>query len=359
MEWLDFVLFDNPVQEWLIALGVAAAVMIGLRVFLSVVLRRFKAFAERTVNDVDDLIAELLDRTRFGFILLIGLWAGSIYLDLPAEVDDALGAILTIGVLLQAGVWGNGVVSYLLERYRKEQADGEIDSGLVTALGVVGFIARFAIWVTVLLAALARLGFPITTFVASLGVGGIAVALALQNILSDLFASLSIIFDKPFVVGDFIVVGDEVGTVEHVGLKTTRVRALTGEQLIFSNSDLLSARIQNFKRMNDRRIVFAIGVEYGTPPERLEDIPRIIRSVIESIDHTRFDRSHFKGFGDSSVDFETVYFMDVPDYDAYMDVQQAINLELYRIFEEKGIAFAFPTRTLHLISESDGTPGTE
>jgi small-conductance mechanosensitive channel len=179
-------------------------------------------------------------------------------------------------------------------------------------------------------------------------VGGIAVALAAQNILGDLFSSMSIVLDKPFVLGDFIIVGDLMGTVEKIGLKTTRIKSLSGEQLVFSNSDLLNSRIRNFKRMQERRAVFSIGVTYETPYEKLQTIPATIREVIESQELARFDRAHFASYGDFALVFEIVYYMKRPEYDLYMDTQQAINLELFRRFAESGIAFAYPTQTVHL-----------
>jgi len=183
---------------------------------------------------------------------------------------------------------------------------------------------------------------------ASLGIGGIAVALAMQNILGDLFASLSIAIDKPFVIGDFIVLGEEMGTVEQVGLKTTRIRSLGGEQIILSNNDLLQSRIRNYKRLQERRAVFAIGVTYDTPADKLERIPELIRQAIEAQADARFDRAHFKSFGASSLDFEAVFYVLKPDYNVFMNVQQAINLQLVRSFAGQGIEFAFPTQTLHL-----------
>ena len=215
-------------------------------------------------------------------------------------------------------------------------------------------MARFALWSLLLLTALGPLGINIGPFIASLGIGGVAVALALQNVLGDLLASLSIILDKPFVVGDFVVVGSDAGSVEHVGLKTTRVRSISGEQLVLSNSDILSARIRNYGRMAERRIVFTIGVEYGTPTETLRAIPQMVRAAVEACDNTRFDRCHFNAFADSSLNFETVYFMKVPDYAAYMNTQQEINLQLYERFAAEGIDFAFPTRTVHVVGNNAG-----
>jgi small-conductance mechanosensitive channel len=197
-----------------------------------------------------------------------------------------------------------------------------------------------------------NLGVNITGLVAGLGIGGIAVALALQNILGDLFASLSIVLDKPFVIGDFVVVDSLSGTIEHIGLKTTRIRSLRGEQLIFSNNDLLKSRIRNYKRMSERRIDFSFGVVYQTPLEKLKAIKKIVSDIIEKGEKTRFDRVHFKEYGDSSLNFEVVYFVTDPDYNIYMDVQEAINLEIFRCFAEEGIEFAYPTRTIFIQHET-------
>ncbi|MDP4645196.1 MAG: mechanosensitive ion channel family protein [Opitutales bacterium] len=215
----------------------------------------------------------------------------------------------------------------------------------------MSFIARLIIWAIALLLVVDNLGYDVTALVAGLGITGIAVALALQNILGDLFASLSIVLDKPFVIGDFIIVGDLLGVVERIGLKTTRVRSLSGEQLIFSNSDLLSSRVRNFKQMQERRIAFSIGVIYQTTPDQLEAIPPKIKEIVEDVENARFDRAHFKGFGDSSYDFEIVYYVLLADYLVYMDIQQNINLAICRWFAEEGIEFAYPTRTLHINRE--------
>jgi small-conductance mechanosensitive channel len=169
-----------------------------------------------------------------------------------------------------------------------------------------------------------------------------------QNVLSDLFASLSIVLDKPFVIGDFIIVDDLLGSVEYIGLKTTRIRSLSGEQIVFSNTDLLNARIRNFKRMYQRRAAFTFGVTYQTPYEQLATIPQMVRDIIEDQDAASFDRAHFFRYGASSLEFEVVYHVLDPDYNRYMDIQQAINLELFRRFEAEGISFAYPTQTLYL-----------
>ena len=343
---LAVAFLGNSVLQWLYAIGIMLLTVAVVRVVLAVVLRRIKALADRTETDLDDLVAELLAKTKLLLIFLIGVWGGSRILQRDQLLDDVFGGILVIGLLLQAGFWGMGVIDYAVKRQLKRLEKD--DPGLATAMGALSFMARVALWATVGLTALGSLGVEITAFVASLGIGGFAVALALQNVLGDLLASLSIIFDKPFEVGDYIVTGDVKGSVEHVGLKTTRLRALGGEQLIVSNSDLLSSRIQNFKRMEERRASFTIGVTYDTPPSQLRQIPQMIRESIESRENTRFDRSHFARFGPSSLDFETVFHMEVSDYSAFMDTQQAINLELYERFAKEGIEFAYPTQTILL-----------
>ena len=200
----------------------------------------------------------------------------------------------------------------------------------------------------ILLIALDNLGVNVSALIAGLGVGGIAVALAVQNILGDLFASFSIVLDKPFVIGDFIIVDNFMGTIEHIGLKTTRVRSLSGEQLIFSNSDLLKTRIRNFKRMYERRVVFSIGVVYQTSHEKLTKIPPIIKKIIENQEQTRFDRAHFKEYGSYALNFEIVYWIENPDYNIYMDIQQTINLEIFQQFKREDIEFAYPSQSIFI-----------
>jgi len=200
---------------------------------------------------------------------------------------------------------------------------------------------------------LENLGVNITALVAGLGVGGIAVALAVQNVLGDLFAALSIALDQPFVVGDFLIVDDFLGSVEYIGIKSTRLRSLSGEQIVISNSDLLKSRLRNYGRMSERRVLFATSITYETPLELIERVPGIIRKIVEAQPHTRFDRSHFATHAATSLDFETVYYVLSADYNRYMDIQQTINLQLHRELTELGVEFAYPTQRL-LIARPPG-----
>ena len=251
-----------------------------------------------------------------------------------------------IATLLQLGLWLSAGVLKSIDVKRRRQLKEHPDG--VAAMDILSFIARVAIWSFVLLAVLDNIGVNITTLIAGLGVGGIAVALAAQNILSDLFASLSIVLDKPFVVGDFLIIGDFQGAVEKVGIKTTRLRSLWGEQLVFSNNDLLSSRIRNYGRMNERRVAFSLGVTYQTPADKLAKIPEMIRRAVDAQADTRFDRAHFQKYGDFALIFEIVYYVLSADYNQYMDIQQSINLKIYADFEANGIEFAYPTQTIYV-----------
>ncbi len=341
---LDYTFYNNTLRLWLISAGVTVVAWMALAALRRILIRQITRFSQKTANQIDDLLAAVLGGTRTWFLLGLGLFAGSTVLTLAPEVDANLRTVVVVVTLAQAGVWGSVAARFLLKNYQKERL--EDDPGAATMIGALGFLVRIVLWAVVLLLALDNLGVDITALVAGLGVGGVAVALAVQSILGDLFASLAIVLDKPFVLGDFIVVGDLMGTVEHIGLKTTRLRSLGGEQLIFSNADLLSSRVRNYKRMFERRVVFTLGVTYQTPREKLILIPTIIREAFEAQEKTRFDRSHLSGYGASSIDFETAWFVLAPEYGVYMDVQQAAYLQIHRRFEEEGIEFAYPTQTI-------------
>ena len=346
MQYLDHEFAGNTVGNWLLAVAVTLAVFVILRLLKSFIVGRLAAVAERTSTDWDDLVVAALRRTKTLFLFIVAVYASGVFFLPTGRVGAILATVLILGVIVQAGIWINAGITQWLESYRKRKL--EADAAAVTTMSAIGFILRLLVWVVVLLLALDKLGVQITALVAGLGVGGIAVALAVQNILGDLFASLTIVLDRPFVVGDFLKIGDYLGSVEHVGLKTTRLRSLSGEQLVFGNNDLLGSRVRNYGRMYERRAVFNIGVTYQTPRALIEKIPAIIKAAVEAQSDTRFDRSHFKAYGNFSLDFETVYYVLVPDYARYMDIQQAINLQLHAEFERDGIEFAYPTQTVIL-----------
>lgn len=339
-------LFGNTPQAWLIAIAIGTATYLGLATLLRFVVRRLAALSERTSIRWDDLLVTVLGRTKAFFLLTVAVLAGTAALTLPGQVTIGLQTAGVLSFLIQAGIWGSTAVTSVLVGYQTTRM--ETDRGAATMVGALTFLVKVLLWSVVLLLALDNLGIDVTALVAGLGVGGIAVALAAQNILGDLFASLAIVLDKPFVLQDFIIVGDYLGTVEHIGLKTTRLRSLSGEHLVFSNADLLASRIRNYSRMVERRVAFKILVTYETPRHQLERIPSIIRQAIEAQPTTRFDRSHFVGYGEYGLEFESVYYVLSPDYNVYMDIHQAINLAIHERFEEDEIRFALPVQRLYV-----------
>lgn len=346
MDIFNQQILDNSLQQWSIAVTATIFIVLLLRLILRLAAHRLAALARLTETRWDDIVVGLIGRTNLLFLFIVGLFFGSLFLELPAHIRSVLSSLLIISLLLQTGIWGVSFITSLLEFYRLRAQ--KKNPAAITSINVIGLISKFILWSSILLLALNNLGINVTSLIAGLGIGGVAVALAIQNILGDLFASLSIVLDKPFVNGDFLIIGEFMGSVEYIGLKTTRIRSLSGEQLVFSNSDLLGSRIRNYGRMFERRVVFSIGVTYQTPREKLKLIPEIIRKAIETKNKTRFDRCHFMKYGDYALMFETVFYVSSPDYNIYMDIQQAIYFEIHERFEQEHIEFAYPTQTLYV-----------
>jgi len=346
MELLGKIYFGNSLQSWLVALGIFIATFIVIKSVQTAVLLRLAKLAATTATHIDDLLVYILKSTKTFTILAGSAYIACSAVTLKPSYEALWLKAVILMLILQGGLWANAGTSFWFNHNIQKRMDK--DSASVTTIALLGFIARVSLWVIILLLLLDNLGVNITGLVAGLGIGGIAVALAVQNILGDLLASLSIVLDKPFVVGDFIVVDSLMGTIEHIGLKTTRIRSLGGEQLIFSNNDLLKSRVRNYKRMSERRVLFSFGVVYQTSLEKLKGIKEIVTDIIIKVEKARFDRVHFKDYGDSSLNFEVVYFVSDPDYNIYMDVQETINHEIFRRFAEEGIEFAYPTQTIFM-----------
>lgn len=344
-DFLDHTLLGMALIDWAELLGIT----IGLTLVLVLVRRfffgRFSKMAKRTTNRVDDVIAELLHGMRTWFLMVIAFYLAVEFIAADAPAIPWLLRVVFVGLLMQIGLWGNDLIRVGTEWY---VAAREGEASQITAARAMAMVGRLVLWTMVLLALLDNFGVDVTALVAGLGIGGIAIALAVQNVLADLLAYVSIVADRPFVYGDYLVVGEYSGTVEHIGIKTTRIRSLTGEQIIFSNNDLLGSRVRNYKRMNERRALFSVGVTYDTAHEVLRELPDLLKEIVEAQEHVRFDRAHLKTFGDFAIQFEVVYHMIVPDHALYMNTQQAINLAIHRIFTDRGIEFAFPTQTIHL-----------
>ena len=347
-ELLSMPLFSNSPMTWLIASAIVGGVLVLLLVARRTVRGYHRRLEEASVASLLRIPFQVLSRTAMPFLLVLALFVGAQVLTMGSSTTRVLVSAITIALFWQAGIWAAAAASAWLEHKRRRSLAA--DRAALGSISIIGVIINAVIWSFVVLLTLDNLGIDITALVAGLGIGGIAVALAVQNIFGDLFASLSITLDRPFVVGDFLIVGDVLGTVETIGVKSTRLRSLSGEQIVMPNSDLLSSRVRNYGRMAERRVVFATGVTYETSLEALERIPRLIRDIIEGQADTRFDRSHFAAHGAASLDFETVYYVRSPDYNHYMDIQQAINLRLHREFARLGIEFAYPTQKVFVAS---------
>ncbi len=359
VDFLHRLLANNPVWVWFLALGLLLGVygaLWGLRRGLS---RWFSALYERRKTRTWQLASDLIRRANRLFLFAVALFAASFSLYLPPQASRAIHLFVLSAFLLQLASWASRILSFWFLRLSERKLKEEGDAASATVLNALAVIVKIVLWVVAFILILENFGIRVSTLVAGLGIAGVAVALAVQEVLKDLLASLSIVVDKPFMVGDFLVFGDKMGTVERIGLKSTRIRSLTGEQIIVSNADLLRERIHNYKRMRERRVAFTFGVVYDTPPERLAAIPRMVEEIIAAQPMARFERAHFKEFGPYSLNFEVVYWIQDPDYKLYMDTQQAINLALVRKFREEGIKFALPTQVIQAVGgreEKNGDP---
>ena len=345
-ELFDKIYFGNPAWRWIIAGGVALGILFVLLLLRRLTRKQYARLAATPQHEVMEVPLHVASRTTVWFLLIASLFLGLQTLELPAKAARVVVTLFTVAGFWQFGLWATtAVLAYLELKQRKALA---VDRAAAGSLGIIGFIARLTIWSLVLLLTLSNLGIEIQPLLAGLGIGGIAVALAAQNILGDLFASLSITLDRPFVLGDTLQVDDFVGTVENIGVKSTRLRSVNGEQIIMPNSNLLASRVRNLTRATERRVVFTISVGPETPLPQLRKIAGLIRSLIEAHPDVRFDRSHFAKISAASFDFEAVYVVRTTDYNRHMDILQEINLRLVEAFEKEGIAFAYPVQRLYL-----------
>jgi small-conductance mechanosensitive channel len=349
LEKLDVLILGNRLFEWIISLAIFVAAAIALKLFIHFIVAKLKLFAEKTDTQWDDLVVAALKNTHFGFILSFALYLSTLHLKFSPKTELLISKLMILGFLVQVGFWSSTFVSaWVTHRLSSDP----VPSPRAATYGLLEFAMKLLILSFLALLGLNNMGVDITALIAGLGVGGIAIALAVQNILGDLFASLTIILDKPFEIGDPIQVGEFTGSVEKVGLKTTRIRSVTGEEMVFSNADLLQSRIRNYKRMHERRVLLQLGVTFATPLEKLRSFPKLVQNAIEyqSTD-VRFDRCHLSSLGDSAILFETVYWVKTPDYPTHIQNLHRFHLRLLETMASEGIECAFPTRTITLAPE--------
>lgn len=339
----------NTTLAWLTAILIIVAGLIAISVFKRFILRKLVQLSGRTATNIDDFILTLVEKSVLPALYIVVFYFATGSLIISPSVERVLHVaylfVITFFVLRIL----TSLVKQLILSFVRSQENSETKEKQARGLLI---IINVAIWIVGVVFLIDNLGYDVTTLITGLGIGGIAIALAAQTILGDLFSYFVIFFDRPFEIGDFIIVETKMGTVEYIGVKTTRIRTLSGEQLICSNTYLTNSQLHNYKRMEQRRVVFKIGVVYQTPHQQLKRIPEIVRAIIENMEDVKFDRGHFAGFGDSSLDFEFVYYVLSADYNIYMDKQQAIYFEVVEAFEAEKIDFAFPTRTVILQTET-------
>lgn len=338
-------ILGNTVLDYLIFLGMLIIGILVIIVIKTVIFERLKRIAGKTKTPLDEFLVNKIQKSLIPLLYYGAFFLATRGLYLHKTIDRILNVVGIALITFMAVRFLLGSIEFILRHVWMKEAPKEKRERNIRAILP---LIKVIIWGLGIVFLLDNLGFEITTVIAGLGIGGVAVALAAQAVLGDLFSYFAILFDRPFEVGDFIIIGDFMGNVEYVGVKTTRIRSLGGEQLVFSNTDLTGSRLRNYKRMERRRVVFKLGVTYDTTLEKLKEIPDIIKTAITGISDTQFDRAHFSSYGDFSLIFEVVYYVLSSDYNKYMDIQQEINLTIAEEFQKRAIEFAFPTQTLYI-----------
>lgn len=347
-ELLNRVYFGNTVQNYLIAVGFILLGSLLITIFRRSALSRLKRWTESTHTRFDNFVVTSFSRFGIPVLHFVVIYLGLNYLHLSPKADRIIIIATTVAVTFMVIRFITTTLVLLIKSYFKRRYP---DKPHTNEIGAISLIINLLVWFIGLGFLFDNMGYDLTAIIAGLGIGGIAVALAAQNILGDLFNYFVIFLDRPFEVGDFIAVGDKSGTIEHIGVKTTRLKSLTGEQLIIANSDLTSSRIHNYKRMQLRRVEFTLGVTYETSAENLKAIPDLLKEIISEQELVQFDRAHFASYGDSALNFTIVYNVLTSEFNKHMDVKQTINLCIFEAFQKRGIEFAYPTQKLYVVNE--------
>jgi len=340
---------EVDITQYILALIVFCGLVIVFKFLQIIIVGRLQALSKRTSTDVDDVIIDAVQGIRAWVYTLVAFFVAAQLFSLPAMLLSVFTAVVYFAVVWQGIEIALCFIDYATTRFleKDEDGDGEIDPGSTMASHMVTLIARIVLWALGIIFVLSNLGIEVTSLIAGLGIGGIAIAFALQGVLSDLFASFSIYLDKPFRIGDYIILGADSGTVERIGIKTTRIRTLQGEELVVSNTELTTARVQNFKKMKERRTAMQFGITYETPHDKVKMVTGIVERIFEAIEGARLDRVHFTTFADSALLFDVVFYVDSPAYADFLDKQQRFNFELMSKFAELSIEFAYPTQTIY------------
>ena len=339
-----FEFIGNPTGGYILALVAFVAFLVIFRVLQKFILAKLEVLALKTATDVDDTIIEIVRSIKPPFYSFLAFYVGMQFLILGDKISSLLNTLLLLWVVYQVIIASQIFIEYIVGRFLAK----EDDKSARGAVGVIKSIVKALLWIVGALIILPSFGVDVTSLIAGLGIGGIAIAFALQGILGDLFSSFAIFFDKPFEVGDFVKVGDKSGTVKKIGIKTTRLKSSDGDEIVISNQELTGTVLRNYKKMEERRNVLSLGVTYNTSTEKLREILVILKRVIDDAENIRFDRAHFKAFGDFAISFEAVYYVMSGSYFEHMDAQQVVNFGIKDEFDKASIEMAFPTQTIYL-----------
>ena len=343
---LEREILGNAVGDYVATIGVFVVLAVALKFIQWLILLKLAALAKKTKTDIDDMLITIVKSLKPAFYYIVAFFFAVRTIEFSVIGDKIVNGIFVTIIAYQIVIALQILIDYVIKKkFTDSDGDGVVDNSIVS---LMSGMAKFALWAIGLLMVLTNLGVNVTGLVAGLGVGGLAIAFALQGVFADLFASFSIYLDKPFSVGDYIVVGEHRGNVEKIGIKTTRIRAPQGEEIVISNQELTSVRVQNFKKLQKRRISTQFGVTYDTPTEKVKNIPGILQKIVEDEKITQFDRAYFTKFGDSALLFDLVYYVDSDVYTDYLSAQQNMNLKIKEAFEKEGIVMAYPTQTIYL-----------
>lgn len=342
---MNFEFYGNTVWKWLLFFVTALLSYILLKILTNTLKKYLNEKIPVSLKKSLSYFVVIFQQTKLFFLLILSIYIGTIWLTLPDKVSLYLRTIVIFAIWIQVGIWANELIANYINLKSNQTENGEDR----TTMNALKTILKIVLWSIIFILLVDNIpGVEITALITGLGIGGIAIGLAVQNVLGDLFSSLSISLDKPFVIGDFIQVDNFYGTVEKIGLKSTRIRSLSGEELIFSNTDLLNSRVHNFKRLERRRVSITLGVLYQTSPEQLRQIPEMVKEVFTDRDHVTLDRVHLASFGDFSINFELIYWVESDDYIIHMDEKEKILLAIFDKFIENGVEFAYPTQSIFI-----------
>lgn len=337
--------FGNTILQYIVCVLGIFVFYVVIKVFKKIVFKRIKKWAVNTKSTIDDFLILSIEKFLIPLLYFIAVFFGLNFLTFDVSIKRIIDGIIVVIITFFAIRFIASLINYFINLYWKRRTDSQESDPSIK--GISTFVSLI-VWGLGLVFLLDNLGFKVSAVIAGLGVGGIAVALAAQTVLGDLFSYFVIFFDRPFQIGDFITVDNKSGTVEKIGIKTTRITSISGEQIVFGNSDLTSSRLHNYKKMLRRRVQFTLGVVYNLKYDQIKEIPQMLKSIIEENEGVTFDRAHFQSYGDFSLRYEVVYYVISSDYNKFMDVQQNINLRIFEEFDKKGINFAYPTQTVLL-----------